>query len=329
VGFANTPSIAAALEHHDGRPEPATVAIVQEYVPNEGDAWEYTLDEVRRFYERVMTLPEEVEVPELEDERVTALASVEPPTDVVEYIGPYLDSARMLGERTAELHHALSSDPTDPAFAPERITTHDQRSMYQSMRSLTGRVFRLLAERSDDVPEIKQVIDLESEIIDRFRALMDGRITAARIRCHGDFHLGQVLFTGRDFVIIDFEGEPARPVGERRIKRPALRDVAGMLRSFQYAAYTPIFEREPIGDPVALLPWGRLWSTWVSAAFLRAYLDRAGSAPFVPTSQRELEVLLDALVLEKAVYELAYEVNNRPDWVKIPILGVTQLMEAP
>ena len=329
VRFENTPSVAAAIEHHDGRAEPATVAIVQEYVPNEGDAWEYTLDEVRRFYERVMTLPEEVEAPGTGDERITALASVEPPTDVAEYIGPYLDSARMLGERTAELHLALSSDPADPAFAPERITTHDQRSMYQSMRSLTGRVFRLLAERADDVPEIKQVIDLESEIIDRFRALMDGRITAARIRCHGDFHLGQVLFTGRDFVIIDFEGEPARPVGERRIKRPALRDVAGMLRSFQYAAYTPIFSPEPIGDPVALFPWARLWSMWVSATFLRAYLDRAGSAPFIPTTARELEVLLDALVLEKAVYELAYEVNNRPDWVKIPILGVTQLMETP
>jgi maltose alpha-D-glucosyltransferase/alpha-amylase len=287
------------------------------------------LDEVRRFYERVKTLPEEVEAPLPAEERITALASTSPPDEVAERIGTYLDSARLLGQRTAELHLALASDEIDPAFAPERISTHDQRSMYQSMRSLTGRVFRLLADRADDIPEIKQVIDLESEIIGRFRALLDVRLSAARIRCHGDFHLGQVLFTGRDFMIIDFEGEPARPLGERRIKRPALRDIAGMLRSFQYAAYTPVFSDDPIGDSTTLLPWGRLWSLWVSAVYLRAYLDRAESAPFVPSTERELEVVLDAMLLEKAVYELAYEVNNRPEWVKIPILGVTQLMDTP
>jgi maltose alpha-D-glucosyltransferase/alpha-amylase len=175
--------------------------------------------------------------------------------------------------------------------------------MYQSMRTLVGRVFRQLRDRLDDIPELKQVMDLEGDVLERLRRVLDKPISAARIRCHGDLHLGQVLFTGRDFVLIDFEGEPTRAVSERRIKRPALRDVAGMLRSFQYAAYTPIFSSDPAlpEDTSTLLPWGRLWQNWVGATFLRAYLDRAGSATFIPQTEGELEVLLDALLLEKAV----------------------------
>jgi maltose alpha-D-glucosyltransferase/alpha-amylase len=198
------------------------------------------------------------------------------------------------------------------------------------MRTLVGRVFRQLRDRLDDIPELKQVMDLEGDVLERLRRVLDKPISATRIRCHGDLHLGQVLFTGRDFVLIDFEGEPTRAVSERRIKRPALRDVAGMLRSFQYAAYTPIFSADPAlpEDTSTLLPWGRLWQNWVGATFLRAYLDRAGSASFIPQTEGELEVLLDALLLEKVVYELAYEVNNRPDRIQMPILGLTQLVEA-
>jgi len=148
---------------------------------------------------------------------------------------------------------------------------------------------------------------------------------ATRIRIHGDYHLGQVLYTGRDFVIIDFEGEPARPLSERKIKRPALRDVAGMLRSFHYAAYTHVFEQD---DPADQFAWANLWYERVCSAFLDSYLERANGASFVPDTKRELDVLLPALLLEKAVYELLYEINNRPDWLRVPLLGVTQLVEA-
>jgi maltose alpha-D-glucosyltransferase/alpha-amylase len=199
--------------------------------------------------------------------------------------------------------------------------------MYQSMRSLAGRVLRLLDDKRSEAPEVVQVLDLRDEINARFENVLDKTIAATRIRVHGDYHLGQVLYTGRDFMIIDFEGEPARPLTERKIKRPALRDVAGMIRSFHYAAYTPVFSDQN-ADPAERFEWARAWYEWVSAAFLGEYLDAADGASFVPATSGELGVLLDALLLEKAVYELLYEANNRPEWLKIPLLGVTQLVEA-
>jgi maltose alpha-D-glucosyltransferase/alpha-amylase len=169
------------------------------------------------------------------------------------------------------------------------------------------------------------------------------------MRVHGDFHLGQVLWTGRDFVIIDFEGEPARTIGERRLKRSPLRDVAGMLRSFHYAAYAGLFselggpviggrssvgsglQREGQADDVAQAPaaerWARFWYAWSSAAFLGAYVDGARTAGFLPGSDTDIDALLSAHMLEKAAYELRYEANNRPDWVQIPARGMLHILE--
>jgi len=138
-----------------------------------------------------------------------------------------------------------------------------------------------------------------------------------------------VLYTGRDFVIIDFEGEPARPLSERRIKVSPLRDVAGMLRSFHYASYAALFGQVPGVRPEdfpALEPWACFWYTWVSVAFLKAYLAAAKDEPFLPKDPTELQVLLDAYLLAKAVYELGYELNNRPDWLKVPLRGLIQLL---
>ncbi len=151
---------------------------------------------------------------------------------------------------------------------------------------------------------------------------------------HGDYHLGQVLWTGNDFVIIDFEGEPGRPLGERRIKRSPLHDVAGMMRSFHYAAYAALLgagglrpdDEERLGGSAE--SWLRYWYGWVAAVFLRAYLQAADGAAFLPASRDDLDTLLDAFLLEKAVYELRYEVANRPDWVPIPLQGVRQLLES-
>ena len=166
----------------------------------------------------------------------------------------------------------------------------------------------------------------------RYRGLLGTRLTGQRIRVHGDFHAGQVLFTGRDVVIIDFEGEPARPQGERRRRRSALVDVAGMLRSFHYAAYGLL--RDPAaagssaqaGDLPALEPWIHYWYQWVAATFLRGYRRAAGDAIFVPKTDDEFARLLDAFLLEKAIYELSYELNNRPDWVAIPLHGIRELL---
>src|SRR5918996_1487267 len=150
--------------------------------------------------------------------------------------------------------------------------------MYQSTRSLAIQVFRLLRDKQGEVPQAIQLLDLEQPVVERFRRLLATKIEAQRIRVHGDYHLGQVLYTGRDFVIIDFEGEPARPLSERRIKRSAIRDVAGMLRSFHYAAYSSLFGRSgasPQENPSFLETWILFWYQWVASGFLRAYMEAA------------------------------------------------------
>src|SRR5438093_7598357 len=156
------------------------------------------------------------------------------------------------------------------------------------------------------------------------------KITAMRVRCHGDYHLGQLLYTGKDFFIIDFEGEPARPLSERRLKRTALKDVAGMLRSFHYAAYAALFDVQTKGtlstDGGSAEPWADFWYYWVSVVFLKAYVEAASRGGFLPAAREELQVLLDAFLLDKAVYELGYEINNRPTWVKIPLRGILSLV---
>jgi maltose alpha-D-glucosyltransferase/alpha-amylase len=176
--------------------------------------------------------------------------------------------------------------------------------------------------------DAEKVVKLENVIFERFRQIFEARIHAMRIRCHGDYHLGQVLFTGKDFVIIHFEGEPARPVTERRIKRSPLRDVAGMLRSFNYAVVSKIKSDGYRPENLAQLqPWARFWNRWVSVNYLKGYLDTTLHAAFLPKSRTELRLMLDVYLLEKAVYELSYELNNRPDWVSVPIEGILELIE--
>jgi len=247
-------------------------------------------------------------------------------------LGAYLESARLLGQRTAELHLALSSRPEHADFAPEPFTPYYQRSLYQSIRGEIARTYRFLRGRERQIPQLVQLLDLEPSLQSRARSILDVRIDAKRIRTHGDFHLGQVLYTGRDFVIIDFEGEPSRPLSERRIKRTAFRDVAGMIRSFHYAAHPSLFaDRGGVlgpENPAFLEPWVLFWYLWVSASFLRSYLDVVSAGDILPTDEKELTVLLDVLLIEKAMYELRYEIDNRPDWVRVPIKGILDLMES-
>jgi maltose alpha-D-glucosyltransferase/alpha-amylase len=204
------------------------------------------------------------------------------------------------------------------------------------MRTSAGRTFQLLRQRLGDLePEAHAaaaaLLAAQDLVRERFALLLGPKVTATRIRTHGDYHLGQVLYTGRDFVILDFEGEPARPLSERRLKRSPLRDVAGMLRSFQYAAYARLFEESGSGiispsEAPIFESWALYWQRWVSAAFLGAYLERTATASFVPARRSELATLLDAYVLEKALYELAYELNHRPGWVRIPLAGILQIL---
>ncbi len=331
TSFRNTPRVAGAIEYStNSGSEPATVAVLQNYTPNSGDAWRYTLDVINRFFERVVSDPAAIE-------RITKAASPDPlaekpSSDVAqELIGGYLADAELLGRRTAQMHLALASRQDIPAFKPEPFTPHYQRSIYQSIRTLSVQAFQLLRKRAKHIADAEELIGRESEIHQRLRRIIDSKIGGSRIRIHGDYHLGQVLFTGNDFVIIDFEGEPARPLSERRIKRGALRDVAGMLRSFHYAPYAVVYGQSEgsvirAEDVNALEAGSRFWYQSAGASFLRAYLDESGAASHLPPDRAELRILLDAYLLEKALYEIIYELNNRPDWVRIPIRGALELL---
>jgi maltose alpha-D-glucosyltransferase/alpha-amylase len=330
AGFEHIAPVAGGLELRTGRGPGTTLGILHRFVPNEGDAWSYTEDRIRGYLEAALARAASNPDEEVPASSLFAVAEDGPSDLAAELMEDYLESARLLGRRTAEMHRALASDPEDPAFAPERVTPFYQRSLYQSLRAGANGVFQLLRARAS-LPHVDRVLRREGDVFDRFRAVLGTRVTGARIRIHGDFHLGQVLYTGRDFVIIDFEGEPARPVGERRIKRLPLVDVARMIRSFHYAPNAAALTGglvEP-GREDALAPWVRLWYESAAGAYLREYLDGVDGAPFHARSPEEVRVLLEAFLLEKALYEVAYEANNRPDWLPIPIAGIDELLEVP
>jgi maltose alpha-D-glucosyltransferase/alpha-amylase len=221
-------------------------------------------------------------------------------------------------------------------MAPEPFSTLYQRSIYQSIRSLIGQTLQDLRKLLPSLPATvrpaaERVTQSEEALLARLQRITGDKIETVRIRIHGDYHLEQVLFTGKDYMIIDFEGEPLRPISERRIKRSPLRDVAGMLRSYQYVAYAALYAQDGSTSSTEeierLQHWANVWSFWVCAAFLNGYLTTAGHEAFVPQDQADLEALLETFVVEKAVYELSYEMNNRPDWLPIPINGILRQIE--
>jgi maltose alpha-D-glucosyltransferase / alpha-amylase len=339
--FVHTPPVVGALEYwRRGRQgKSITLAVLQGYVSHREDAWQYTLAALDTYFEKALALPaHEGEVP-LSAPALLHLSRTNLPRWARKLLGPYLGFARLLGRRTAELHQALASAPEGSYFAPEPCPPLYRRSLYQSMRGLTVRVCQRLGDDLQRLPapvraEAEALLDRQDEILRRFRVVLGLPITGVRMRCHGDYHLRQVLHTGKGIALIDFEGEPARLLGERQLKRCPLLDVAGMLRSFHYAAYAAFFDRTTLQKrvPCAATPllesWTRFWCRWVSAVFLRSYLQQTAQTGLLPETHEELQILCDIHLLEKAIYELGYELEHRPDWVRIPLRGILQLLEA-
>ena len=339
--FANVAPVAGSLEYRAEGGGPITLGILQRFVPNEGDAWRFTLKSLETFWEQAAKHSSSPQaITQATANPVAAYDSALPPL-ASELIGPYLEKVELLGKRTAQLHLALASDPADPAFAPEAFTSSFQREVANAARELAVRNLALLRQKVDDLPPgasslARQVLGRETGILEKFDALASVPAGGARIRIHGDYHLGQVLYTGSDFVIIDFEGEPARPLAERRAKRSALQDVASMVRSFHYAAFAHLLgaacdsatsvvnaAMDRMENPAA---WAENWYAWAASRFLASYFDVAQSGSFLPPSREEISAVLQMHLLEKAVYELGYELNNRPSWAGIPLAGISQLL---
>lgn len=325
-----------AIEYKGKKSENHTVGVLQKVVPDPIDGWSYTLDNLRSYYDQITVKQNslsDVEIPSLS---IKAIKDSETTELAYELIGPYLGSAELLGQRTAEIHKALSNSE-NPDFAPEPFTSFYQRSIYQYKRNLAGQVLLDLKKQmpqlsAEDRQLAQTVINRKEQLMKRLASVLDLKISAMRTRCHGDYHLENVLYTGKDFAIVNFEGEPQRPLSERRMKRSPLRDVAAMLQSFYYAATIGLREEIKNGtirpENVMLMEqWGQYWYSWVSATFLKSYLAHSESESFVPKTEEETQTLLDAYMLEKAVYELSYELNNRPQWVEIPLSRILQLVE--
>jgi maltose alpha-D-glucosyltransferase/alpha-amylase len=287
------------------------------------------------YFERILSKKEELkEVPKVQD-LLTCLSGAEENPALKELLGGiYPEMIALLGQRTGELHLSLYSIKGDPEFSPEPFSQHYQRSIFQSMRSTVRQAFSLLRKAAGKLPEelksqASEALKSEDRIIQRFSRVMSKKISAMKIRIHGDFHLGQVLYTGKDFMIIDFEGEPARALGERRLRRSPLRDVAGMIRSFHYAAYAALLKYPGLRpeDRAYLEPWIEALYHYLGGIFLCSYLKTVGKAAFLPTDPEEFKILFESFLLEKAVYELGYELNNRPDWVVIPLKGINYILK--
>jgi trehalose synthase-fused probable maltokinase len=309
-GFRNTPAVLGQIEYRLQNREAYTAGILQQFVRNQGDAWSYTLRSLGGFFERALA------------------ARSGPPEVPQDLLGEYAASAALLGKRTAQMHAAFEDENGGPDFVPEPFTGRDREKLYQDLLGQADIAFELLRRKQAILTgsrseAAREVLHLEPEVTARFNALRESPVSALRIRHHGDYHLGQVLYTGDDFMIIDFEGEPARSLSERRQKALAMRDVAGMLRSFHYAAYAALFETSA---RATLESWTAAWTGWVSAMYWKAYLSEGRGLRCIPSGASEQKLLLDAFLLQKALYEVAYELNNRPDWVHIPLRGILSLM---
>ena len=290
TGFRNVPRLAGHLEYRDGQ-EAATLAVAEELIAGARDGWDWMLAELRELYARVE--PADA----VDGARLRELA-----TRTLRALG-------RLGTRAGELHQALASDRRDPAFAPEPITPADGAAW-------DGQVARQIdAARAA----------LGDHAAAPVRGIADGLrglVGCAKIRHHGDFHLGQTLYrpADGDFVIIDFEGEPLRPIAERRRKHTALRDVAGLLRSIDYAAVSAM--------PPGLARWAEAWRTTATTEFVGAYRTATRGAPFVPESDEAFTRAVAVFELEKAAYEVVYEASHRPAWLAIPARGLSRAAAA-
>ncbi len=332
--FPHAPPFQAVVELRKAGDQPYTLALLHGYMKNKGNAWQLSRRLLARYFERILSRPDDLASPPNHPPGLLEGSQCAVPEIIVELMGGFhLKMAGLLGQRTAELHLAFAAGEDDPVWRMEKYSTTYQRSLYQSQRTQARRTLQLLAREREKLSGEDQkladgVLAAEEEIIARLKLIVGHRIAAMKTRTHGDFHLGQVLFTGNDFAIIDFEGEPARSLSERRLKQSPLRDVAGMIRSFHYVAHTALAHQvagRPTDLPL-LEPWAEACYHHVGCRFLKGYLDRISGTSLVPSDRRDLETLLRAFILDKALYELAYELNNRPDWVALPLKGIEGIL---
>ncbi len=309
-----------------------TVAMLQKIVANEGDGWQWLLRELEDWLVQISS--RDAIVPSPEAGSVAMFTQELIATESLPLAEKTLEAAELLGRRTAELHLALAKATEDPAFLPEPITSEELRRDAQRVEAQLHSALRALKERMSALEDATTdraatLLSKRAELLARAGAITSLTPAGLRIRIHGDYHLGQTLRTpGGDFVLIDFEGEPARPLAERRRKQSPLKDVAGMLRSFSYAAAAALDGlRTSRGEelPGSLTVWAESWERAAASRFVRGYRTAIAANPRLLPPEDEAQALLEVYLLEKALYEMQYELNNRPAWLSIPLTGILSL----
>lgn len=332
--FKNIPAFVGAVEWKY-RDNSMVLGMMQEMIVGGTDAWENMLDRLTDFNEKILTASDITLPSELKGTLTDPVGYEDIPVELKELLDmPTAEQAALLGIRTAQMHLALASKSNLPDFKPEAFSLHYQRSIYSSLQTLMRSTFQSLNKNLKKLPEgikaeAEELIAMKEGILAEMKNIYSRKIDTMKIRIHGDYHLGQVLFTGNDFILLDFEGEPARSYSERRLKRSALRDVAGMLRSFHYAAYGSLYLDNQIRneDITKLLPYVEQWYHYMSGFFIKSYLETVGDSIIIPHKKEDLGILLQFYQLQKAIYELNYELNNRPRWAKVPLRGIKSIMK--
>jgi maltose alpha-D-glucosyltransferase / alpha-amylase len=312
-----------------------SLGLMQELVENHGDGRTYMQDRLSDFNEKLLTLDKDhLPVIEWYDTLTNPIPYEEAPENIKETLGVTAgEAARLLGMRTGEMHRTLASGNGGKDFEPENFSLHYQRSLFSGMQSLVRAAYsnqsRNLKKLADDVrPAVEEIYSRKSEVLSRLKKIYSKKIDVTKIRIHGNYYLEQVLFTGKDVAILHFGGDPARSFSERRIKRSPLRDVAGIIRSFHYAAHENLLSNRVRPEDVdKLKSFAPLWTHYMASFFMHAYLESVQGASFVPKDKNDLNMLLEVYMLERAIFSLNYELNTRPDWVMVPVRVIKSIID--
>ncbi len=325
---------AGGLDWKIGR-DSYTLGILQEAPEGNVGMWKFMRERVNNYFERVFIIEQDKRPAPLEGQTAfTPVAHENIPDDFRDLFGgTVVGPTRMLGERLGELHLALANSDA-PDFGSEGFSLHYQRSLYSGLQSLVRETFQNQGKKLKTLPEdvqleAKKIAARKGEILALLKKIYDKKIDAVKIRIHGDYTLDNVLFTGNDLAICEFGGNPYRSFSERRLRRSPLRDVADMLLSLHYAAYASLLFNDQVGDDdiAKLTPPTERWIQAASGVFLDAYLSTVKGSAFIPDDENDLHVLLQTYLLEKAIFELNHELDERPDWATVPLRVINSLLE--
>ncbi|MGB5942768.1 MAG: maltose alpha-D-glucosyltransferase [Leeuwenhoekiella sp.] len=335
VDFPNVSQFVGGISFHISNRHVVALGMMEYLVPNHGKGWEYANDVLHRFFENVLSRDKELDTKYHLNHITNPLPYSEFPESLQGLMGSiFPERLALLGQRSAEMHYALSTNLGGKDFGKEDFSLHYQRSVFSSLQSLTRSTFSKLAKKITSLPEhvqpeAKQLLKRKDEVLQFFKRIFDHKINTTKIRTHGDFHLNQVLWTGKDFIMSNFEGEPERPFSERRLKRSPLRDIAAMIRSLHYAAYSSVLEQEfdSYRKDAAIEEWAETWYVHATKIFLHHYFENSKNADFIPDTEADTSLLLQVFILEKAVYELNFELSHRLEWAEIPMRGIISILE--